>query len=138
MIIRKIENNYIIKVINHSLNKEKYFDIEEIKKLFQIILEKLKKKYSINGLLDIDVYANENYGMIIEIEPLKSYYDEIDLKIHFHLDSIFLTEIDSNEINKEKEVYYYKGKYYSPYNKLKDSDVLYKVEDFWKLCIKIV
>ena len=138
MIIRKIDGIYIIKIPNDNLKDFDYFNQEKIIKLFEKIIKKIKKRYSINGLLDIDVYINEYYGIIMEINPIYSLYNEIDMRIHFHLNNIFMTEINENEINNKKEVYYYNNKYYSIYNGIEDSNIIYKVEKILEKGIKIV
>lgn len=136
MIIRRYDNLYIIKIVKETINNFDYFNQEEISKLFHNIIMKLKKRYQINGLLDINVYTNEEYGMIIEIEEVESYYDEIDMHIHFHLDTIFLQEI--NEIKDSlQDVYFYKDKYYTRYNQLLDSNIIYKTEEILTKGIKI-
>lgn len=136
MIIRKYDNLYIIKIVKETINNFDYFNQEEISKLFHDIIMNLKKRYQINGLLDINVYTNEEYGMIIEIEEVESYYDEIDMHIHFHLDTLFLQEI--NEIKDSlQDVYFYKDKYYTQYNQLLDSNIIYKTEEILTKGIKI-
>ena len=136
MIIRKYDNLYIIKIVKETINNFDYFNQEEISKLFHNIIMNLKKRYQINGLLDINVYTNEEYGMIIEIEEVESYYDEIDMHIHFHLDTLFLQEI--NEIKDSlQDVYFYKDKYYTRYNQLLDSNIIYKTEEILTKGIKI-
>lgn len=136
MIIRKYDNLYIIKIVKETINNFDYFNQEEISKLFHDIIMNLKKRYQINGLLDINVYTNEEYGMIIEIEEVESYYDEIDMHIHFHLDTLFLQEI--NEIKDSlQDVYFYKDKYYTRYNQLLDSNIIYKTEEILTKGIKI-
>ena len=136
MIIRKYDNLYIIKIVKETINNFDYFNQEEISKLFNDIIMNLKKRYQINGLLDINVYTNEEYGMIIEIEEVESYYDEIDMHIHFHLDTLFLQEI--NEIKDSlQDVYFYKDKYYTRYNQLLDSNIIYKTEEILTKGIKI-
>ena len=136
MIIRKYDNLYIIKIVKETINNFDYFNQEEISKLFNDIIMNLKKRYQINGLLDINVYTNEEYGMIIEIEEVESYYDEIDMHIHFHLDTLFLQEI--NEIKDSlQDVYFYKDKYYTQYNQLLDSNIIYKTEEILTKGIKI-
>ena len=137
MIIRKYDNIYIIKILKNKINNFDYFNQDNIKDLFKNIILKLKEKYQITGLLDINVYTNNDYGMIIEIEEIASYFDEIDMHIHFHLDTLFLQEI-TEIIPLSKEVYYYKEKYYTSYDKSLDSSIIYKTEEIVKKGIKVV
>ena len=137
MIITKEENYYIVKIIKEQLKEFDSFNQEQIKELFKKIISKLKEKYNISGLLDINVYINNIYGMIIEIEKIYSYPREIDMHIHFHIDAIFMNEINELDINKQKEVYYYKKKYYCIYNHITDSNIIYKIDDILDKGIRI-
>ena len=133
MIIQKLDDYYIIKIFKEKLGDFNPFDKSCIEKLFQKILKKLLKNYSIHGLIDADIYFDRLYGMIIELREVYDYFDDIDLKIHFHLDSVFLVEID-DDIKSLKDVYYYQGKYYKTYDKMIDSPIIYKDSE----CIEIM
>lgn len=138
MIIRKIDNTYIIKIIKKEIINFDIFNQQKIKELFQKIILRLKKKYNIMGLLKVDIYVNKYYGMIIEIKPIYNDIDEIDMKISFHLDTTFLYEINEKEIIKEKEIYYFKNKYYGIYQKPIDSNIIYKTDNILKEGIKVL
>lgn len=133
MIIQKLDDYYIVKIFKEKLGDFNPFDKSCIEKLFQGILKKLLKRYSIHGLIDADIYFDRLYGMIIELREVYDYFDDIDLKIHFHLDSVFLVEID-DDIKSLKDVYYYQGKYYKTYDKMIDSPVVYRDSE----CIEIM
>ena len=133
MIIQKLDDYYIVKIFKEKLEEFNPFDKNCIEKLFQKILKKLLKNYSIHGLIDADIYFDRLYGMIIELREVYDYFDDIDLKIHFHLDSVFLVEID-DDIKSLKDVYYYQGKYYKTYDKMIDSPIIYKDSE----CIEIM
>lgn len=137
MIIRKKNNIFIIKILKEKLNNFNIFNQDNIKELFQNILTKIKEKHDLNGLLNIDVYLNEYYGMIIEIKPIYYYKNEIDMKIHFHLDCIFLSEINTKELTKLKNTYLYRNKYYTIYKNIADSNIIYKTNDILEKGIKI-
>lgn len=138
MIIRKIDDYFLIKVYQDELKNFNIFDIEDVKNFFQIVFQKLKNKYEMRGLIDIDVYVNLDYGMIIEIHPICKYFDEIEIKIHMHLDSIFLIQIDMNNILDYEDVYYYKGKFYGTYLGLCDNEVFYRdTDDIVRYGIKV-
>lgn len=137
MLIRKENNIYIIKIPKEELKNFNIFNKEEISYLFQKIIKKIKNKYKLEGLLDINIYINNNYGMIIEINPLYEYQNRIDMKIHFHIDSIFMYEINNSELLTLKDIYYYKKKYYSIYKNTVDSKIIYKTEEILKKGIKI-
>ncbi len=129
MIIQKIDDCYQIKIFKEVLGDFDVFDRKEIEKLFQKILIKLLKKYEIKGLLDVDVYVQPLYGMIIEMKEVYSYFDEIDMRIHFHLEAIFLNEVSDSEVLKSSEIYYYKGKFYKVYDGIGDSCLIYKEDE---------
>ena len=101
MIIQKLDDYYIVKIFKEKLEDFNPFDKSCIEKLFQKILKKLLKNYSIHGLIDADIYFDRLYGMIIELREVYDYFDDIDLKIHFQLDSVFLVEIEYDYFNKE-------------------------------------
>lgn len=138
MIIRKIDNTYIIRIINNKIDINELYNQEKVSKLFKKIILKIKEKYNIKGLLDINVYTNNNYGMIIEIEVIYADLEEIDMHIHFHLDTTFLIELNDLDILNEKEIYYYNNKFYTIYNVISDSPIIYKTEDIIKKGIKVI
>ena len=129
MIIQKDDEYFLIKIFKGDLKDFNFFDIDSIQDFFQDILDRLSKKYEVKGLLDVEVYVYESYGMIIEIRPIESYFDEIDMRIRMHLDNVFLIEIDSNCILDYEDVYYYKNKFYSTYLDTCDNEVIYKDTD---------
>ena len=138
MIIRKIDDYFLIKFYQEEMGEFDVFDIENIKSFFQKIFDKLRKKYKLKGLVDVDVYVNLDYGMIIEIHPVCNYFDDIDMKIHIHLGSIFLVEIDMNDVLDYEDVYYYKGKFYGNYLGICDNEVFYKdTEEIMEYGIKV-
>lgn len=138
MIIRKCDEYFLIKVFKENVGNFNIFDMDSVKDFFQSIFDELKKKYELHGLIDVDVYVNDSYGMIIEMMPIDSYFDEIDMRIKMHLSNVFLVEIDSNSILDYEDVYYYNGKFYSNYSGLIDSEVLYKdTEEIMNKGIKV-
>lgn len=129
MLVQKLDSIFLIKISKYYLKEFDLFDKEQIQELFQQILTKIHKKYFLKGLLDVDVYVDPHYGLIIEIEPIDNYFDEIDLQIHFHLGLVFLNEVSSEDILNNKDIYYYKGKFYTFYQDYNDSQVIYKESD---------
>lgn len=126
MIITKEDEFFLVKIYKEFLKDLDIFDKDSLSKFFESILIKLKKKYPLSGLVDVEVYINPIYGMILEFHPIYSYFDEIDMRIEIHLDSIFLCEIDSNEILDFPNVYYYQDKFYGIYHEWLDSPIIYK------------
>jgi len=138
MIIRNCNNYFLIKVLKRELENFNFFDINDIKNFFKSILIDLKKKYNLCGLLDADVYVNNSYGMIIELQKIESYSYEIDVRIKLHIGNVFLVEIDSNSILDYDDVYYYNGKFYGNYIETSDNEIFYKnTEDIINKGIKI-
>lgn len=129
MIIQKLEDYFLVKVYKEIIGDFNIFDVDDIQVLFQDVFDKLKKKYDLKGLLEVDVYIHLEYGMILEIRPICDYFEEVDVRIHIHLDSDFLVEIPMEEIINQEEVYYYQGKFYGPYLESSDSEVFYKNTD---------
>lgn len=139
MIISKDDEGYLVKVFKEYLPCNfDIFDKESIVLVFRDILVKLKEKYQIRGVIEIDAYVQEEYGMILEIRETCPYYEEMDVHIHFHLDAVFLTEIDMEDIAKRQEVYYYKDRFYSIYSKVCDCSIIYKdCDDILEHAIRI-
>ena len=127
MIITKEDQLFLVKIFKEYLPKDfDVFDKESIAQLFKDVFMKLKKKYQLSGLCDVDFYINSDYGMIMEIEQIYAYSEELDVNVHFYLDCVFLSEIEMDDIKDYQDVYYYDGKFYGIYQGLKDSNVIYK------------
>ena len=126
MFIRKCDDYFLIKIFRDSVGDFNIFDMDSIKRLFQTIFDKLRIKYDLHGLIDVDVYVNCNYGLIIELKPIDSYLEDVDMRIKMHLRDVFLVSIDSNSILDYEDVYYYDGKFYGTYIENSDNEVIYK------------
>ena len=129
MLIRKKDDYFVIKIFKDNLIDINIFDINCVRDLFKDIFLKLRKKYDLHGLIDVDVYLNDNYGMIIEMVPVDGYFDDVDMKIKMHLNTIFLMNIDGNYILDYKDVYYYGGKFFCSYKEFCDAETIYKDTD---------
>lgn len=129
MIIDKCENIFIIKVFKEYCTDFDVYDKDSIRNFFQEIFVKLKKKYNLKGIFDVDVYVNLEYGMIIEICPVCDFLEDVDMRIKIHLGNVFLVLIDINNILDYEDVYYYKGKFYGTYFGLCDNEIIYKDVD---------
>lgn len=86
------------------LNKEKtqnidFNDEDKLEEYFKTIFSILNKKYNIelNGYYNVDIYKDNNYGIILEIENEQldyyNYFNQIDMKINISKDNTFLYEI---------------------------------------------
>ena len=113
------KNNFIAKISNEKLANIDIFNIEEVKEFTKIIFSNLVKKYNMKGEVEFNIYIDINYGIIIDIKN-NNYFtfdNNIDVKIIFHLNNIFLYEIDyfdilENTNIKKANIYYYKDKFY--------------------------
>ena len=112
-------------------NKER----KDVEKLLECFKEKgTVDELGIGGLRD--AIANKLFPGTSTLHTRSKYYfiiptiikhvEKSDIKINIHLDSIFLVEILNDEILNYDEVYYYNNKFYSKYNNLYDSYVIYK------------
>jgi len=126
VIIKKCEEYFLVKVFNEYLGDFNIFDVNDIKVFFGELFKKLIKKYDLHGLIDAYLYINNDYGMIIELYQLDSYFDDIDVKININFSGLFLVNIDNKDILDYDDVYYYKDKFYGNYKKACDNEVLYK------------
>lgn len=126
LIIRKCDEYFLIKVFGEYLGDFNIFDVNDIKVFFGELFKKLIKKYDLHGLIDAYLYINNDYGMIVELYELDSYFDDIDVKININFSDLFLVNIDNKDILDYENVYYYNGKFYGNYKESCDSEVLYK------------
>ena len=126
MVINKTDNIFIVHIFKEYIDDINIFDIKMMITFFKNILKKIKTKYYIKGLCNIDVYYDKKYGMILEINNYDDEIIELDVNIKFYLDSNFLVEID-NDIGCEYDnIYYYNGKYYTDYLVNSDSKIIYR------------
>ena len=65
MIIKKLDDCYIVKIFKEKLGDFDAFDKSCIEELFQGILKKLLKRYYIHGLIEEYFYFDKLYGMSI-------------------------------------------------------------------------
>ena len=108
-------NNAYLGKIDFS-NKEA---IEEyLKTIFLILKKRLNKEFY--GFYNIDIYVNNIYGVIIEINKEKiDFYDymtnQIEMQVNIETNSDFLFEIDDmfdNNLYLKTTLYLYNDKYY--------------------------
>lgn len=91
------ENKIMIYLYQYSLD---YNDVKKLNTQIKNIFIKLIKKYNINffGLSKVDVFENNKYGCILEIEKIynNDFFNNeiIDLKIIVHKNISFYLEMD--------------------------------------------
>ncbi len=126
MIINKNDDLYIVRIYKNKMKDVDIFDIDDISTMFKDVLVKLKTKYNVRGFCLIEVFVNEYFGMIVEVDNIDKYGRDIDVKIKFHIDSLFMFEINDYDIDKYDDCYLYKNKYYSTYKNINDSVLIYR------------
>ncbi len=129
MNISKLGNDYLIKIYKEEIKDINIYNIDDIYTLIKLIIKKIIKNNNISGNYQINIYTNDIYGMIIEFNKIKE-NSYIDLKINITIDSIFLYKTNSNYLNTNNTIYYYKNNYYilpkdNNINLLEVEEVLY-------------
>lgn len=129
MNISKSGNDYLIKIYKEEIRDINIYNIDDIYALVKKIIKKIVKNNNISGNYQINIYANDIYGMIIKFNKIKE-NNYIDLKINITIDSIFLYKTNSNYLNTNNTIYYYKNNYYilpknNNINLLEVEEVLY-------------
>ena len=136
------ENILIIYLKKQLIDTIDFTKKNELEKYFKELFLKLKEYYNIkiNGYYNINVYIDEFYGVVLELQKEElDYYDYFDNQVDMHIlteEVQFLYLIEDyfiiNELNISK-LYYYKDKYYilpninTDYNYLlENSEVIYK------------
>ncbi len=116
MIINKLKNSneYIIKLLDKKID---IYNPVVLEKLTEKMLKKILKNNTLKKLIILDIYTDKNYGTIIilkDYNKLVNLIDELEVKIHIHIDSIFLYKVNNLNIAKlnNKNIYYYKNNFY--------------------------
>lgn len=128
------DNNIILYLKNEYLKQKGIVDIEDS---FKEIFELLREFYNIkiNGFYDINIYTDQNYGIVIvlkkELLDFDYYDNQIDMKITFY-DTNFLYEIEDLLEFKNYKIYHYKNKYYIEKFKPEFSNIIYDTNDIFK------
>lgn len=116
MIINKIDNYYIIKLPSFQID---VYDLEVLEELTKKIIQKTDKKYKLNNSIYLEIYTNDNYGIIVKLKDYKLPFNisnDKTVKITINNKVPFLYQIDYFDIDKntnyKKNIYYYKKKFY--------------------------
>lgn len=154
-----IDEDKIIVFLNKDRIKNVDLKEENLEEYFKIIFLNLNEKYNIelNGYYNIDVYKDNNYGIILEIESedmdYYNYFNQIDMKINISNKTIFLYEIGyefiDNSLLKDITCYKCLNKLYikvkenidnNKYSKILEySNIIYgdKIDDILKYSEKV-
>lgn len=130
--------NMIIFLNKIYLNQIDFEDKEKLEIYFRKLLKTLKEFYkiNINGYYEINVYVDNNYGVILElkkeeIEYFSYYEDEVDMQLIVH-NTVFLYEIEDyfwieKELKNKILLYKYNKKIYMVINHNIDDILLGKI-----------
>lgn len=131
MIINKIDNYYLIKIINKKIN---IYDPKVLEELTKKTIIKINKNNTLYNSIHLELYQDNNYGTIIKLTDYKLPFkinNEKTVKITVHPELTFLYQIEYFDINKynlpKEKIYYYKNKFYL---ELKDN---INKKDYYKL-----
>lgn len=122
------KDQYTVKIKNKNID---IFDYDEVLELIQQVMKKIIDINLSTGIFDVKVYTNYDYGIIMNIDKVLDNDEEIDIKLHFYIDSLILVKTDYfylKETNvKNKIVYYFDKNFYTAYNDdiLEYSDIAY-------------
>jgi len=149
-----IKDDKIIVFLN-DINNIKFDDENILEEYFRELFRILNKKYNIklNGYYNVDVYKDNNYGIILEIENEEldyyNYFNQVDMKINISKFDTFLYEINYDFVDRIKKniiCYQYKDKLYLKINNnvdltkiLEFANIVYgeKVEEILKYSKKV-
>ena len=116
MIINKIDNTYIIKLLNTKINVYNQTELENITKK---LIKKISNNYKLNNYIHLEFYLNDNYGTIIKLKDHKSSFiinNDKTVKITIHTETHFLYKIEYFTIKHKNipkhNIYYYKNNFY--------------------------
>ena len=132
MIVSKINNYYEIKIINNNIDIYNPLELQDITtKIYKYI----SKNNKLNKLIIVDIYPDNNYGIITTLKDYKKthFKDEIEVKINIHTTSSILYKIDYFNIENKKikgKIYYYDNNFYLEIDKvLNSNDYLHILEE---------
>jgi len=101
------DKKIIVFLNNDEIKSIDFSDDELLEEQFKEIFLKLNKKYDIelNGYYEINIYKDNNYGLIMEIVTedfdYYNYFNQIDMKINISKLSSFLYEIKYEFLNSD-------------------------------------
>lgn len=133
-----VDDDKLILFLNKKyLNSKLIFNFDNIEEYFKTIFEILNENYKIKlkGLYNIDVYIDNDYGVILEI--LKQdydfdYFDQIDMDIQIHKNN-FLIRINDLEPFINTRIYKYRDEYYTnDLDKVEFGELIYNTEAIMK------
>lgn len=151
MIINKINNSYIIKLLKTDID---IYNPIELEKLTTKILKKINRNNKLKKLIILEIYQDINYGIIIKLNDYHKFINinnETEVKINIHPNSNFLYKIDYFNINTKNpnniNIYYYQNNFYIEIKKsinkkeylniIEQSEIIYEEDEIITNGIKI-
>ncbi len=116
MIYKEIDDRkLLVRIPKDKLDDLDIFDKDKLEKFVKKVVVMILKKKKIKGLVYLDIYIDNWYGMVMEFDVREVYLfdNQIDMKISFHIMNSFLYEMDylmMREIGVMDEVVYYWNK----------------------------
>lgn len=118
------EENFYIYINKYCLTNLQLDDKQCVEEYFKKLFMNLKNNhhFDITGYYNIRVYANKQYGLIIDVFKLSNDYfklpnNKVDMKIVIDSNCVFLYEIEDYFfvlpfLDRVKNTFYNNGKYY--------------------------
>lgn len=141
------DNNLIVFLNKKMVSGVDFFNKSILEKYFRDLFLKFNETYDIdmNGSYNINVFADDNYGIVLEIEKEEieyfDYYDVVDMNITISKYNKFLYKLNNYIDNLGKIYLYNENLYLEPINidffkmglLIENSEVVYG-----KKCIDII
>lgn len=151
MKVNSNEEEITIYLNNYYISKIDFLDLESLENYVNELFVTLKEIYNIkiNGYYDIDVYLDNNYGVIIhmqkeEIEYYDCFNDQVDTQVTIHNNANFLYkiydffEVKNYLVNNSFSLYKYNNELYIKLNnKIDDINFCNILEYCTEICYDI-
>lgn len=140
--LKYVSNTHFVIYINKDMIDVDINKKEEIESFIKDLVIDIKRifGYKIRGMLDVNVYHNIKYGMVIEfikLDSLDFFPDLIDLKLHIYKNALMFLEFDDYfVIKKYKKIYYKDNKFYIDINDFTKYD-LTMLSEFYNIIYNV-
>lgn len=142
MRISNIDDDILIYINNNSIDID-LEDLDLVKEYFKDLFIKIKDKVNISGFYFVNVYSDNNFGIVIELTKddidYFDYYDEVDMHITL-IENPFLFEVEdiffNDKIINNSIVIYYNKKIYLKIENILDEKIKSYLYEFGNLIYK--
>lgn len=129
MIINKIDNCYIIKLLNKQID---IYNPIELETITTNLIKKINILNNLKNNIHLTFYIDTNYGTIIKLQDYQSAFtlnNDKTVKITIHNNTPFLYELDYFNAKKflKQKIYYYQNKFYLKINTNLNTKDYYKL-----------